>query len=282
MKKLATMLFAAAALIFAFASCNGSGRIDTGKAKLTTSVDSASYALGISNGAGLKMNFDNSPEKVDVDLFLKGFMQGVNGKMEDIYIYGAQVGQQFNKGLESFPGEKLDIALVTKGVVHALKDAGIQISAEEANEYINAYIVKAQEAEVADLIKADEDYIAKLKEDPEVKMTESGLMYKVTELGDGEKPTAEDTVVVHYEGSQVNGEVFDSSFEREDPATFPLNGVIPGWTEGFQLMPAGSKFTLYIPAELGYGQHTPQSMGRPQGLLIFRCELIEVKKAAEN
>lgn len=281
MKRLMTIAVAVSALALTFASCNKGGSIDAGKATLTTPVDSASYALGVSNGAGLKMNFDNSPDTVDIDLFLKGFTQGLNGKMEDIFLYGAQVGSQFKNGLENFPGEKLNTALVAKGMVHALKDAGLQMTTEDANAFIQAYIQKAQEAEVAELVKADNEYIEKLKADADVKTTESGLMYKITELGTGVKPLAEDTVVVHYEGSQVDGKVFDSSYERDEPASFPLNGVIAGWTEGFQLMPAGSKFELYIPGELAYGPRNPQS-GRPSGLLIFKCELLEVKKAAST
>ncbi|MDN4753012.1 FKBP-type peptidyl-prolyl cis-trans isomerase [Porphyromonadaceae bacterium W3.11] len=280
MKKLMTVMCVASAFAFSLTSCNKGG-IDSSKATLSNSADSAAYALGVTNGSGLKMNFENSPEEVDIDMFLKGFNEGMKGKMEDIYIYGAQVGSQFKSGLEKFPGGKLDYALVAKGLVHALKDADVQMTSEEANEFISAYVQKAEQEEVADLVKADEEYIEKLKADPEVKVTESGLMYKITELGDGEKPTAEDTVVCHYEGSQVNGEVFDSSYERDEPATFPLNGVIKGWTEGFQLMPVGSKFTLYIPGELAYGPRNAQS-SRPSGLLIFKCELLEIKKASES
>lgn len=273
-----TIAIAASALALSVVSCDNKGSIDAGKATLSTPVDSASYALGVSNGAGLKMNFDNSPDTVDIDVFLKGFSQGLNGKMEEIFLYGAQVGSQFKNGIENFPGEKLNIDLVAKGMVHALKDAGLQMTTEDANTFIQAYIQRAQEAEVAELVKADNEYIEKLKADADVKTTESGLMYKITELGTGVKPLAEDTVVVHYEGSQVDGKVFDSSFERNEPASFPLNGVIAGWTEGFQLMPAGSKFELYIPGELAYGPRNAQS-GRPSGLLIFKCELLEVKKA---
>lgn len=275
-----TIIFAASALALSFTACDKGGKIDAGKATLTTPVDSASYALGVSNGSGLKMNFDNSPDTVDIDMFLKGFNQGLKGKVEDIYLYGAQVGNQFKNGIENFPGEKLNIDLIAKGLVHALKDAGLQMTSEDANAFINAYLEKAQQAEVAELVKADDEYIEKLKADPEVKVTESGLMYKITELGTGVKPAAEDTVVVNYEGSQVDGKVFDSSFERGEPASFPLNGVIAGWTEGFQLMPAGSKFELYIPGDLAYGPRNAQS-GRPSGLLIFKCELLEVKKAVE-
>ena len=111
----------------------------------------------------------------------------------------------------------------------------------------------------------------------EVKVTESGLQYEVLVQGKGPKPTAEQTVKVHYEGTLIDGTVFDSSYQRGEPIEFPLNGVIKGWTEGLQLMPKGSKYKLYIPYELGYGERGAGQSIPPFAALIFTVELLDIK-----
>ena len=111
----------------------------------------------------------------------------------------------------------------------------------------------------------------------EVKTTESGLQYEVLVQGKGKKPTAEQTVKVHYEGTLIDGTVFDSSYQRGEPIEFPLNGVIKGWTEGLQLMPVGSIYKLYIPYELGYGEHAAGQSIPPYSTLIFKVELLDIK-----
>jgi len=114
-----------------------------------------------------------------------------------------------------------------------------------------------------------------------VKTTDSGLQYKVMEQGQGESPEASDTVTVHYEGKLTDGTVFDSSYQRGEPATFPLNGVIKGWTEGLQLMKPGAKYQFVIPADLGYGQRgTPGGPIPPNATLVFDVELISVGEPA--
>ena len=110
-----------------------------------------------------------------------------------------------------------------------------------------------------------------------VKVTNSGLQYIVLEEGNGEKPKATDTVKVHYEGTLINGQIFDSSIKRGEPVEFPLNHVIPGWTEGLQLMRPGAKYRFFIPSDLAYGEHGAGDMIAPNSALIFDVELIEVK-----
>ena len=110
----------------------------------------------------------------------------------------------------------------------------------------------------------------------EVTTTESGLQYEILEEGDGAKPTLQDQVIVHYRGELVDGVVFDSSYSRGQPASFPLSGVVPGWKEGLQLMTVGSTYKFYLPPELGYGE---RDMGviPPNSVLIFRVELLGIR-----
>lgn len=117
------------------------------------------------------------------------------------------------------------------------------------------------------------------KKQPGVVTLPDGLQYKVLTQGKGPKPTANDIVVVHYEGKLVNGTEFDSSYKRGEPATFPVNGVIPGWVEALQLMPVGSTWELFIPAKLAYGDRGAPPVIGPNETLIFKVNLIEIKKA---
>ena len=109
-----------------------------------------------------------------------------------------------------------------------------------------------------------------------VKVTESGLQYKVLKEGKGPKPAATDKVTVHYKGTTIDGEEFDSSYRRGEPATFPLNGVIKGWTEALQLMSTGSKYQLFIPGDLAYGEQGSRGGIEPNSTLIFEVELISI------
>ncbi|MCC5847216.1 MAG: FKBP-type peptidyl-prolyl cis-trans isomerase [Verrucomicrobia bacterium] len=118
-------------------------------------------------------------------------------------------------------------------------------------------------------------FLAENADRDEVNVTESGLQYQVIETGKGEKPAVTDTVVVHYIGRLLDGTVFDSSRDRGDPTTFPLHQLIPGWTEGLQLMSPGAKYRFWMPSHLAYGQHAPPPIG-PNQVLDFEVELIEV------
>ena len=122
---------------------------------------------------------------------------------------------------------------------------------------------------------AAENFLAENGKREEVTTTESGLQYEVLEEGDGAQPTREDQVTVHYKGELLDGTVFDSSYDRGEPATFPLNRVIPGWTEGLQLMQVGAKYRFYIPPELGYGARDTGTIP-PNSTLIFQVELLSI------
>ncbi|MBS8241885.1 FKBP-type peptidyl-prolyl cis-trans isomerase [Marinobacter lipolyticus] len=157
-----------------------------------------------------------------------------------------------------------------------------RMSREEIQEALMAYQQQLQEqesAKVEELAKknseAGEAFLAENAEREGVETTDSGLQYEVLEEGDGEKPEATDQVKVHYTGELLSGEVFDSSRERGEPVTFGLNQVIPGWTEGLQLMNEGSRVKLYIPSDLAYGPGGNRGIG-PNETLVFDVELIEV------
>ena len=172
--------------------------------------------------------------------------------------------------------------LIIKGFTDRLKE-NPSLCVDPQNMILNAYFQKLEEAKKAEAakegMKAREEGIVFLtnnKTKPNVQTTPSGLQYQVVVMGNGEKPKATDQVTVHYHGTTTDGKVFDSSVQRGEPATFGLNQVIKGWTEGLQLMPVGSKFIFYIPQELAYGENSPSDAIKPYSVLIFEVELIKI------
>jgi FKBP-type peptidyl-prolyl cis-trans isomerase len=129
-----------------------------------------------------------------------------------------------------------------------------------------------------DYIEQNEAFLAKNKSKAGVTTTASGLQFEVIKMGTGPKPTAQNTVKVHYVGTLIDGTEFDSSVKRNVPATFPVTGVIPGWTEALQLMPVGSKFKLYLPASIAYGPTGAGEVIKPYSTLVFEVELLEIVK----
>ncbi len=155
-----------------------------------------------------------------------------------------------------------------------IKEALQSFQAETQKAYEEKQKIEGEKNKVA-----GEKFLADNKAKEGVKATASGLQYKVVKEGSGAKPTASDKVTVHYTGTLIDGKKFDSSVDRGQPATFPLNGVIKGWTEGLQLMTVGSKYQFFIPAELAYAQRAPASIG-PNQTLIFDVELISIEASA--
>lgn len=166
--------------------------------------------------------------------------------------------------------------------VAAIKDAYMgempQISAEEANQIIQDFFSKLKEEEVSRNVEAGRAFMAENKKVDGVQELPNGMQYKILTQGDGELPTLEDQVECHYHGTLIDGTVFDSSVERETPATFPVNGVIKGWQEALQLMPVGSKWQLVIPSELAYGEQGAGGAIGPNTTLIFDVELLKIVK----
>lgn len=170
---------------------------------------------------------------------------------------------------------------------HAGDEQGKRLTREEVQEALMAYqqeLQAEQEQQQEGLAsqnqEAGEAFLAENAEREGVETTESGLQYEVIEEGEGANPTAQDRVQVHYTGELINGEVFDSSRERGQPVTFGLNQVIPGWTEGLQLMNEGARYKLYIPSDLAYGPGGNQAIG-PNETLVFDVELLAVNPDSE-
>ncbi len=151
-----------------------------------------------------------------------------------------------------------------------------QIMPEEANKILEEFITKANAGQGAENLEASLKFLAENRKKEGVTELPSGLQYKVLNEGEGDLPKATDQVKCHYHGTLIDGTVFDSSVERGQPATFPVNGVIQGWVEALQLMPTGSKWRLFIPSELAYGEQGAGGAIGPNTTLIFDVELLEI------
>lgn len=181
--------------------------------------------------------------------------------------------------------DEVDVEIMARAVSDVLAGRETALSREEANRVREAFMQRLQQEMAAKRAKlaeenkkAGEAFLAENRKREGVKVTASGLQYEVIKEGNGRKPSATDQVKVHYVGTLIDGTKFDSSRDRGQPAVFPLNGVIPGWTEGLQLMSEGSIYKLYIPAELAYGEQGTQGLIGPNATLIFEVELLEVVK----
>lgn len=195
------------------------------------------------------------------------------------------IGQNIGGGIAQ-DGLDVDAELIARGLLDALTGAKPALTEEEAAKVLREFSQKMQAA-AAEKAKAagektraaGDDFLAKNAKEEGVTVTKSGLQYKKLASGKGKTPKATDTVKVHYEGKLLSGEVFDSSKERGEPASFPVNRVIAGWTEALQLMKEGDKWMLYIPSELAYGDRgTPGGPIGPGEMLIFEVELLSVGK----
>lgn len=190
------------------------------------------------------------------------------------YAWGLAMGKQ----LQAMGVEAIDSESFKDGVKVAFDGGEPEISLEEAQTIINDYLMDLQQKAEAQARAEGEAFLSENGKKEEVKTTASGLQYIVEKEGEGAQPTAEDEVTVHYTGKLLNGTVFDSSVNRGEPATFPLNRVIPGWTEGVQLMKEGGKYTFFIPSDLAYGPQGVPNAIPPHSTLIFEVELIKVNK----
>ena len=196
------------------------------------------------------------------------------------YIIGMDIGSSLKQ-----QGTELDLETLYDAIKATYNGEELALTPEEAATIRESFIaVRRAEAEsqregMAATNSAEGDKFMLENHSKEgVQVTDSGLQYKVLEMGDGAKPSATDKVKVHYRGTLLNGEEFDSSYARGEPISFQLNQVIPGWTEGVQLMPVGSKFMFYIPPDLAYGPAGGGPIG-PNATLIFQVELLDIEKS---
>jgi FKBP-type peptidyl-prolyl cis-trans isomerase FklB len=188
------------------------------------------------------------------------------------YSLGVLVAQN----LKSQGFEGLDVTTMATAIQDVLTDKELVIDVEQANAYMQAYMLAKQSAQFAEIKDAGEAFLKENALRGNVVTTESGLQYEVLNPGSGAKPGATNNVTVHYHGTLIDGTVFDSSVNRGTPASFGLNQVIKGWTEGLQLMSTGAKYKFYIPYDLGYGEQAAGQAIKPFSTLIFEVELIKI------
>ncbi|HWF39423.1 MAG TPA: FKBP-type peptidyl-prolyl cis-trans isomerase [Candidatus Acidoferrales bacterium] len=193
------------------------------------------------------------------------------------------IGANFGLGLKQQPID-VDPAIVAQGVKDALSGGKLAMTNEEAGavlKELQADLQKKQETMMSQMSdtnkKEGATFLAANKAKEGVVTTSSGLQYKIVKQGTGPKPTASDTVVCNYRGTLINGKEFDSSYKRGQPASFPVSGVIRGWTEALQLMPVGSKWELYVPSDLAYGDRGAGPDIGPGSTLIFEVELLSIQ-----
>lgn len=207
-------------------------------ASLKTAADSVSYAIGISTGAGYKEN------------------------------------------LKTLPGEKANEDDLIAGFIQALKGdtSAMKMTPQAAQAYIQTYFMEASARDAKKTKEEGEKFLAENKAKKDVITTESGLQYQVVTEGKGAKPSVTDKVKVHYTGTLLDGTKFDSSVDRGEPMEFPVNGVIKGWTEILPMMPVGSKYIVWIPSDLAYGERGAGQDIKPNSTLKFEIELLDIVK----
>ena len=289
-KTVVTLLVGTIAAMGVMTGC-GNGQ---GTAKLVTPQDSAAYFLGLSQTMPLHEQWDQYQYQVPgdsaskKDQFIKGFRDALtSGSAKAAYSNGYLMGFQLIDSWEGFnariPSDSLDKQKFIDGLIAGLSGkVDTTLTMDAINNYMQEYFANAQKIVEDKNKKAGADFLAANKSKEGVVELPSGLQYRIDKLGDGIKPAAEDTVVVHYKGTKLDGTVFDSSYDRGEPATFPLTGVIQGFSEGLQQVPAGSKVTLWIPGDLAYGQRGSGDQIGPFEMLTFEMELQEVRPAAKK
>jgi FKBP-type peptidyl-prolyl cis-trans isomerase len=206
---------------------------------------------------------------------------GSNAKMEsELDTVSYALGADVAKSLKDRNGlEEINYRAFVKGMREAFEQETLSMSDAERRNRIRTYLKQLSQRRNKENLKEGQEFLAENKKNDDVNVTESGLQYQVIEEGSGISPDPNDTVRVHYIGKTIDGETFDSSVDRGKPASFPVNGVIPGWTEGLQLMKEGAKYKFFIPTDLAYGTRVrPGGKIEPNEALIFEVELLEVTK----
>lgn len=189
------------------------------------------------------------------------------------------IGYQMGEQLAGNPFDGLDIEAVKEGLADSFGKQAPQVDNEALGAAFNEIHQRMQAAKAEQhqgAIEEGTQFLADNAKRAEITVTPSGLQYEVITAGEGEKPTAASTVRTHYHGTLINGSVFDSSYDRGQPAEFPVGGVIKGWTEALQMMPVGSKWRLYVPHDLAYGEQGAGGAIGPFSTLVFDVELLDI------
>lgn len=288
MKKIIITAMAAAAML---ASCGGGSVQKSNLSASSSQIDSISYMIGTANTQGLRMYAERQlgVDSANWDKFLSGIEAGINktSKADIAFVEGQKIGQNIsgnmyemmNKNLfEDDEEYKINKNELIAGFMDALNGKSV-VTTEEAGEYLNTAIEEAK-AKINDkkygaLKKEGEAFLKENAEKEGVVTTPSGLQYKVIKEGKGEKPTADSKVKVMYKGTLIDGTEFDSS---KEPVEFRVGGVVKGWQEALTMMPVGSKWMLYIPYDLGYGERGAGANIKPYSTLIFEIELLDIVK----
>jgi FKBP-type peptidyl-prolyl cis-trans isomerase FklB len=288
MKKFTFAAIAAVAAVMMYSCGNG-----TPKANLKSDVDTVSYAIGMAQTQGLKDYLVGrlGVDTTYIDDFIKGLNEGANAgddKKKAAYYAGIQIGQQISnqmvKGInhELFGDDStktISLKNFMAGFVAGTTGKGglmtVDSAQQVAQDMMRTIKAKSMEKEFGPNKEAGEKYLAANAKKEGVKTFEDGVQYKVIKEGTGALPQDTSLVKVHYEGKTIDGKVFDSSYERKQPAQFSLMQVIEGWTEVLQLMPVGSEFEVYIPQQLAYGPQDQEKI-KPYSTLIFKIELLEI------
>ena len=193
------------------------------------------------------------------------------------YAIGIQMGETIKQNLEEIPGgDEMNVDILTSAFTAAAKGEETKITLDDANRIIQKFFQNQATNEAQKNLEEGNTFLAENGKRDGVVTTASGLQYEIIREGNGPKPSETSKVKVHYHGTLIDGSVFDSSVNRGEPTTFPVNGVISGWTEALQLMPVGSQWKLYIPADLGYGERGSGRTIGPNTMLIFEVELLEI------
>ena len=286
MKKIILAAFVGLAVI----SCKKEGETgstvesSTSNAPLNQEEIDASYAYGITLGQGAeRYNQSQTEDSLNYDELKRGINDFLkNPKKYDSYAYGLNIGKQIQGALDNkVIAGRLDKNEIINGMMDYLNKKETRINTDSVAVVMDNFFQNQMVKSAENNKKAGIAYMNKLKKEEGVQTTSSGLAYKIIQEGNGEKPTEGDIVKVKYEGTTLDGEVFDSTEKNNggEAVEFPLNpgGLIPGWIEGMKLMSKGAKYKFYIPAEIGYGDRGSGAIG-PGETLIFDIELVDFQK----
>jgi FKBP-type peptidyl-prolyl cis-trans isomerase FklB len=258
-------------LAVALSSCNQVP--NTGDYKLENEIDSISYALGYFGAKNVKRQMEQGPYKLDSTQLIK---------LAKLYA-DVDITDQFRSMLQG-QFDTIDANVYKRAFLNELAYGKSYFTEMTADSYLRQKYqeikdrknTKLNEMAAANLEKGKK-FLAENKKKSGVVETESGLQYEIIKEGKGPKPTLTDRVKCHYKGTLIDGTQFDSSYDRGNPTTFRVNGVIKGWTEALQMMPVGSKWKLYIPADLAYGKRGSEPSIGPNETLIFEVELLDIE-----